>query len=251
MLPNVKNMLYSSPELYDEAWAGMVDDIADTIRHVSQTYLTGAPGSILDAGCGTGRDLGELSTYVADCTGVDVQEPMVNYAASQHENITFQVADLRSMELGRQYEFVYCVGLVLSNLHDDNDFHAALSRLAVHTLPGGLFVMEVVNRPEELATDMPCDFTVGSLRGQSVYRMEHGKLIRERLWRSIDDESAEPVRDYVEFRTTSSDEGRAALARHGFEVLQVHDNRLLRPSEELNGWRLVFVARKTSDGAPS
>ena len=63
-------------------------------------YLSMSPVSILDIGCGTGRDLDVLSLICPDCWGVDHMPETIASAKIQRPHLNLRVGDMRSVRLG-------------------------------------------------------------------------------------------------------------------------------------------------------
>jgi SAM-dependent methyltransferase len=72
------------------------------------------PGSVLDAGCGTGRVARELARRGIEVVGVDVDASMIATAARLSPELTWLVADLTELELdlGRRFDVVVMAGNV-------------------------------------------------------------------------------------------------------------------------------------------
>src|SRR5687768_8656006 len=83
----VSNLLYRHPELYEVVYDGANHAVARLAEAVLRAQLGRMPESLLDIGCGTGRDLEYLAGQVTDVTGVDYQQPMIDYARTQRPGI--------------------------------------------------------------------------------------------------------------------------------------------------------------------
>ena len=70
---------------------------------VFEQYLGRLPRSVLDIGCGTGRDLAYLAECCSDCVGIDVQAAMIDHARQLRPHIDFRVGDMRVLRLGRSF----------------------------------------------------------------------------------------------------------------------------------------------------
>lgn len=109
------------------------------------TELAGlTPGTVLDAGCGTGADAVWLAGQGWDVTAVDVSPTAVQQArtlAARHQpdvtgRISWLVADLTGWQPPRQYD------LVLSQyVHPDLPFGDFVARLAGAVAPGGTLLV--------------------------------------------------------------------------------------------------------------
>jgi len=100
METSLKNLLYDNPELYEQVYDGAGDEIPRMVVKL----CGGAPATLLDIGCGTGRDLEYYDKYGTSCTGVDLQPDMISYAQRRRTGIDFQVGDMRHFRLGRTFQ---------------------------------------------------------------------------------------------------------------------------------------------------
>jgi SAM-dependent methyltransferase len=97
------------------------------------------PGSVLDAGCGTGRVAIELARHGIDVVGVDVDTSMLATARRLAPELTWVEADLTSLDLGRTFDVVVLAGNV--PLFTPPGTHAALvAGGARHVAPGGRLI---------------------------------------------------------------------------------------------------------------
>ena len=73
------------------------------------------PGSVLDAGCGTGRVAIELSRRGHEVVGVDVDPAMLETARAKAPDLTWVQGDLTDpgLDLGRTFDVVVMAGNVL------------------------------------------------------------------------------------------------------------------------------------------
>ncbi len=71
-----------------------------------------SPGTVLDAGCGTGRVAIELARRGIEVVGVDVDASMLATARGLAPELPWIEADLCSLDLGRQFDLVLLAGNV-------------------------------------------------------------------------------------------------------------------------------------------
>ena len=71
-----------------------------------------APGSVLDAGCGTGRVGIEIARRGVDVVGVDLDASMLGTARANAPAIEWIEHDLASLDLGRAFDVVLLAGNV-------------------------------------------------------------------------------------------------------------------------------------------
>jgi SAM-dependent methyltransferase len=97
------------------------------------------PGSVLDAGCGTGRVAVELARRGIEVVGVDVDASMLATARRLAPELTWVQADLARLDLGRTFDVVVLAGNV--PLFTAPGTEAELvARCAAHVGPGGHLV---------------------------------------------------------------------------------------------------------------
>lgn len=100
--------------------------------------LLARKSAVLDAGCGTARLGVELARRGHVVTAVDL-DPVFVDAAREHRELTVYEADLTEFDLGRQFDAVVAAGNVMVFMTPGTE-RAALSKMAAHLVPGGLFV---------------------------------------------------------------------------------------------------------------
>jgi len=94
-------------------------------------------GSVLDAGCGTGRVAVELAARGYDVVGVDSDASMLDVA--RRHDLPWVLGDLATLDLGRTFDLVVCAGNVMVFLAPGTEADV-VRRLAAHLVPGGLLV---------------------------------------------------------------------------------------------------------------
>ena len=135
---------------------------------------------VLDIGCGSGEPIAQyLIERGASVTGVDAAEPMIELCRKRFPDHEWLVADMRTLDLGRQFDGVIAWH---SAFHlRPREQRRMFARYAAHLVPGGALM-----------------FTSGP---------EHGERIGE--WQG------EPLYS----ASLAPDEYRALLARNGFTLL--------------------------------
>ena len=64
--------------------------------------------SILEVGCGPGHDSDFWNNQGKDILGIDISPTMVDIAKANYPNVNFKVANLFDIEIGRQFDVVWC-----------------------------------------------------------------------------------------------------------------------------------------------
>ena len=98
-----------------------------------------APGSVLDAGCGTGRVAIELARRGVDVCGVDRDAAMLAEARRVAPQLRWEQADLAAFDLGRRFDVAVAAGNVMIFLTPGTE-GAVVANLARHLVPGGALV---------------------------------------------------------------------------------------------------------------
>ena len=127
-------------------------------EHLVAELATEAPGTALDAGCGTGADAVWLAAQGWQVTAVDVSPTAIERARQRSGDVDWQVRDLSTWEPPRQY------GLVVSQyVHPGIPFGDFVARLARAVEPGGLLVVSGHDHADEhSAAHAPEDASVGA-----------------------------------------------------------------------------------------
>jgi SAM-dependent methyltransferase len=238
MDPEVSNLLYRHPELYEVVYDGANHAVARLAETVYAAHLGRMPASLLDIGCGTGRDLAYLAKLVPDVIGVDYQQAMVDYARERRPGIDFRAGDMRTLRLERTFEAITSFGYALANIHSNHEIDQVMATYAAHSQPGTLLMLEVIDprRTDRLPRNFSID--IPDLRAEAIaeYRTHYAQqlLERERVWRR----ATGTVRDTVAFRLLYPKELEYYLDNHGFTVIACHEL-----TEKLNAASAFVVAR--------
>lgn len=236
-----RDFLHRNPALYEKVFERSSEDVC---RDVFDRHMGRVPDSILDVGCGTGRDLHLLSRDCRDSVGVDVVPTMIEYARAQYPDIAFQVADMRSLRLGRSFDAVLALGSGLNYMLTNADLEQAITTFRLHSRPGGLLLIEPFNtRSFVVNRRIPTEFIVShdgfEATGRATYHWDATTqtLDRQRVWTFSDQRS--PVRDSFRLRLLFSQELVYFLENRGFTVLEIFE----RQRSSLYARSLYVVAR--------
>ena len=235
--PPFWSLLYREPRLYDLVFPDAEETIGAMVRSAIDRYLPSMPRSMLDMGCGTGRNLEPFAGIIPACYGVDLLESNITYARSVRSGITFQVGDMRTIRLRRTFDLVTCLGNVLSYALCDRDLIDTVSTFATHAHAGTLLVVDALNaraylEPEGFQERIEGRVDTPGFRATSVSLHELDRtariLKRRRIWHIA---SQAEVEDYAEYRLLLPQELQQLLASAGFRVLGMYDNRQFRATD--------------------
>ena len=188
---SVRNLLYRHPQFYELAYPEPNDETPTMCRRMFSRYLSEPPRSILDIGCGTGRDLDSLSKECSDCWGVDCLPEMIEYAKARRPHLHLQVGDMRTVRLGRTFDVIMSMGSALMYALTNADVARSLETFVAHSHLGTLLILDINNaagylggdnfqQTSELHVDSP-DF---SAQARSTYSFDRRRqlLVRKRTW---------------------------------------------------------------------
>ena len=127
-----------SGDEYDAQYEG--DAAAGRNVHGEADFVeTYGVGSVLDAGCGTGRVGRELARRGHDVVGVDLDEALLQTARRKAPAVPWHLDDLATIDLGRTFDCVVAAGNVMIFLTPGSE-PAVISNIARHMAPGGLLI---------------------------------------------------------------------------------------------------------------
>ncbi|HEV2361571.1 MAG TPA: class I SAM-dependent methyltransferase [Acidimicrobiales bacterium] len=121
------------------------------------------PGSVLDAGCGSGRVAIELARHGVEVVGVDVDASMIAEARRRAPTLSWVRADLATLALGRSFDVVLLAGNV-PLFCPVADRHALVEACAAHVPDGGALVAGF-----QLDRAVPCGGEVEQAYGLDDY----------------------------------------------------------------------------------
>lgn len=248
MLENVSNLLYSRPELYELVYPEPDFSTPRFCREMFRRRLGSDPTSILDVGCGTGRDLATLASWCgAECVGVDGQPQMIEYARRFRPGLSWAIDDMRTVRFGRTFDAIISLGGVLTYALSDDDLDATFETLAIHAHEASVLVLDLPNAAAFLAggqAKTEREFTVNTpafaAHAHLQYEFDRTRqlLSRRRHW-TLANGSTED--DFCQYRMLFPAELTYRLRLAGFRVTDLFDNKDAQPSD-LTGTILYVVA---------
>ena len=200
-------------------------------------YLSTPPVSILDVGCGTGRDLDVLSHICPDCWGVDHLSEMIGSAKVQRPHLNLRVGDMRSVRFRRTFDVIMCIGSGLMYARSNEDIAKVLDTFAAHAHNRTLLILDVLNAASFLSeaksrgknrTEISSSRFYATTAPIHSFDIRRRLLVRQRTW-NIPGQL--PVEDSCRYRSFFPDELKRLLAENGFHVVGMFDNMELRDTD--------------------
>ncbi|MEK7124168.1 MAG: glycosyltransferase [Patescibacteria group bacterium] len=98
---------------------------------------------LLDAGCGPGFALNELSRHGFKAYGIDFSRKMIDFAKSRHQDINFQRSSVYNMPFENEmFDMVICLGV----FQTITDHQKALSEMSRVLKRGGILIVRTLNK---------------------------------------------------------------------------------------------------------
>jgi SAM-dependent methyltransferase len=203
--------------------------------------LGASDGLLLDAGCGTGRQIDELQARGCEVIGLDLERQMLTIARRGGIAAPLICGDLRRLPFRAAFTGALCLESPLAYLLDDDEFIVALRSLRRALVPQGWLIMDTYDYAGTFWPE-----SMGRMRAEigPVRIVEsHSYDEQTRLWTmrqrfAMDDEGRTrrfQVTHALKMRTPN--EYAAALEQSGFEVREMLDGYPNLPEK-----RIVVVA---------
>ena len=240
------NLLYKDKDYHTE-----VDYVQSLIERHSNTNCQ----SILNLGCGTGNHDFIFADKGYQVTGVDLSQDMIDVANSKKNNqakIEFVQADIRDIQLHKQFDVVMSLFHVMSYQTSNADLDKALQTANVHLQKGGLFIFDCWYGPGVL-TDRPTirnkqfennDYLVTRLSTPTMYANDNCVDVDFKV--NILDKKTEQeytLNEVHKMRYLFLPEIKYYLNTNGFDL--VLDEEWLTSKElTYSSWNAVFVCKK-------
>jgi SAM-dependent methyltransferase len=180
---------------------------------------------ILDLGCGTGRHALALAQLGYAVHGIDISSEMLAHAkarcvqvpTSTRDLLSFELGDIRALDLRRDFDAVISLFHVMSYQTTDTDLVEALATARRHLRLGGLFLFDFRHGPAVLAE--------GPLPRER--RVEKGTLSAVRRTHPVWDKSRDIVRVGYELEITDTASGRTEVTIEEHAIRYLFRDRLL------------------------
>lgn len=101
---------------------------------------------ILNLACGTGNAEAPWAQAGYSIVGIDQSQEMINIARTKNPpqaDIQYLVGDMRSIELGEEFDLIVCLYDSLNYLTCEEDVRLCFESVAAHLRKGGAFVFDI------------------------------------------------------------------------------------------------------------
>lgn len=107
--------------------------------------------SVIDVGCGTGRNATRLSSLGYSVFAIDVSPDMIEKASSSPSGVEFACMDMRSIKTGEKFDAAILVDSCFCYMLSNDDCIRALSSVASVLKKGGVVVIHTMNMWPEIS----------------------------------------------------------------------------------------------------
>jgi SAM-dependent methyltransferase len=199
-------------DLYDALYHDKsYDQEAAFVEKLLHTHSKSLVREILDLGCGTGRHAIALAQRGFRVHGIDLSDEMLTRARehsgrlqkSTRDLLSFELGDIRAINLNREFDAVISLFHVMSYQTNDADFLAALAVARRHLRPGGLFLFDFWHGPAVVSE--------GPARREK--RIELGALSAVRRANPIWEKSRNIVRVLYDLEISDRSSGRTVTTQ--------------------------------------
>ncbi len=134
------NRLYN-----DLAWIWPIWEDVEEYRQESELFVDlikknaeSEVSTILDIGCGGGKNAFHLKKHF-NVTGVDISDAMLSHARKLNPECEFVLDDMRSFDLGRQFDSIY-INDSINYMTTRDDLRAVFRNACKHLDPNGVMI---------------------------------------------------------------------------------------------------------------
>ncbi|QFU86886.1 bifunctional 2-polyprenyl-6-hydroxyphenol methylase/3-demethylubiquinol 3-O-methyltransferase UbiG [Amycolatopsis sp. YIM 10] len=164
-------------ELYELVFNSRGKDFdAEADKH-AQLILSRFPEakSLLDVACGTGAHLAAFAKRFDHVEGVELTPAMRDVATTRLPRSAVHLGNMVNFDLGRTFDAVTCLGNAIGEVGSAEEVAATVARMAAHTVPGGVVIVEPWWFPE-LFIDGYIGSHLAEDDGRVVARVSHSTV---------------------------------------------------------------------------
>ncbi len=137
----MKNADYDIVAKFYDKVIGVHSDVQDYVLKIIARFNKNAK-SLLELGCGTGKNLENLQTQF-DITGIDISAEMLELAKKKISGAEFILGDLRGFDLGKKFDVIICMYDTLNHLTLFREWEKLFADVNKHLEECGLFIFDI------------------------------------------------------------------------------------------------------------
>jgi SAM-dependent methyltransferase len=101
--------------------------------------------SVLELGCGNGRDAGEIANYTNDYLGIDISIELIKLAKEKFPLLRFEIRDIEDYEFPKNLDIIFAFASLLHSTKDSLKIVLEKSFNALHS--GGIIYLSLKYSP--------------------------------------------------------------------------------------------------------
>ncbi|MBY9016753.1 MAG: methyltransferase domain-containing protein [Candidatus Lokiarchaeota archaeon] len=114
---------------------------AYSIKDLIKKYKKTDGNKLLDVGCGTGKHL-EYFKDDFSCTGIDINNEMVEVAKSKVKYVIFEQGDMIDFNLKTEFDVILCLFSSIGYVKTYSNLEKTIKNFANHLNKGGVLIIE-------------------------------------------------------------------------------------------------------------
>lgn len=114
---------------------------AKVIRKLIKKSNKSNGNKLLDVGCGTGKHLEYLKEDFI-CTGIDLNEEVLNIARKNVNSVVFKQADMATFDLNEKFDIIICLFSSIGYVQTYLNLEKTLTNFANHLTKDGIVIIE-------------------------------------------------------------------------------------------------------------
>lgn len=225
------------------------------VNRLCESEWLGKEGTLLDAGCGSGRHSRSFASHGWDVIGIDLSENSIQTARALGSNqlkgsAEFQVEDLRNIHHRKEWEVAFDVVAnfftSVGYFETEEEHQAVFQGFAQALRPGGKLFIDFLNAPQVISNLSAHETIEKEGIVFTIHRRHHQGWIEKSIQFEIDGD----IHHHVErVRSLTLEDFSAALKDVGLEILTLFGDNNLESWHEACP-RLMILAQKPNLAKP-
>lgn len=228
-VPMYKEFAY----LYDEFYRSK--NYAQEVAFLNTIFLDRSIETLLDIGCGTGNHLSLLEKNGYTCTGMDINQEMLEVAKPKITG-ELHLANMTSFDFREKYDAIISMFAVFNHNLTIDEAAKTLNCIKNHLNPGGLVILDLYN-PQSSGKKTT---QAGDVERIMEWHFKPGDNIA--LTRLKFNKGDQSVESHFPLRIYSMDELETLFQAHGFKNVQFYEDYTFKPGSP-SSKNLIVVAR--------
>jgi len=114
---------------------------SNIIKEIIKKYKKSDGNNLLDVACGTGKHL-EYFKDDFSCTGIDINNKMVEVAKSKVKKVIFEQGDMIDFNLNTEFDVILCLFSSIGYLKTYSNLEKTIKNFAKHLKTEGVLIIE-------------------------------------------------------------------------------------------------------------